>query len=871
MSELKNWKSISKEQLFTEALERGFAEEANEFLNYFDTVSIYDAVDGNYFNVMKYLIEHDVEIHEDTLNFAVQLENLEALKILLEHGVKAGGYEVDLAISIGNIEILKLLLKYGAEISEYAVNEVVSDGNLEVLKLLLEHGAEISDSHIETAISGGHLEVIKLLLEHGGKVSERAVSNAILGGHLEILKFLLEHGAEIGASKVETAILSGHLEILKFLLEHGAEITGNGIELAAVVGHLEVIKFLLEHGDKVSEHAVTNAILGGHLEVLKFLLKHGGKISDSAVEVAVKMGHLEVLKFLLEHGSKITDKEIDLAAFLGNLDVLKLLIEYGDKISEYAVSNAASGGHSEVIKFLLEHGAEVGNNAIEKAAYGNHPEVVKFLVEYGVQVRSHDLLAIIKIGDKILIKHVLENLTNSLILPQENEEILFALYGDSELLKIMVKVSEIPSEELNKIYINAIIKGNYDFAAKLHDVLDVCFETNILSDISSAIIKGLDNSIENNKYHAIVNLIDKAGINIPHQYKHLVNNINDDIDSKEFDFIYGLTHKLAQHYINLAKVALEKSLLSQIINENEINQAKTILNEVFNADNQARFESFQELKRTFPNDNELSKVINEFDAYHMVIGNALNRLDKDFTLEVLGLNGVSVPVFDEDIMVYRGFVADLDDGSEDILFKYGSRAFGKGEMQKTLGFHVKEAWNRLEAKDGHFWQYGGTYVSAEPSMASEFALGITSKGKGENILLEIKLKAEAPKICGRVTHEYEFVPNNIEGSEIVAVYKLNNEKTIKSVYKNPYLQDTSLTPRYVVGNTIEEDKEAIQKYNSLDCKRTEYDDYNDFLTKYSYTEEMLKPFFKGRPVYEEVITAEQAEPEFECDLTLQCC
>lgn len=255
----------------------------------------------------------------------------------------------------------------------------------------------------------------------------------------------------------------------------------------------------------------------------------------------------------------------------------------------------------------------------------------------------------------------------------------------------------------------------------------------------------------------------------------------------------------------------------------------------------------------------------------MVIGNALNRLDKDFTLEVLALNGVSVPVFDEDIAVYRGFVADLDDGSEDMLFKYGTRAFEKGEMQKTLGFHVKEAWNRLEIEGGHFWQYGGTYVSVEPSMASEFALGITSKGRGENILLEIKLKAETPKICGRATREYEFVPNNIEGSEIIAIYKINKEKMIKSVYKNPYLQDSSLTPRYAVGDIIEEDKEAVQKYNSLDCKRIKYEDYNDFLTKYSYSEETLKPFFEGRTIYEEVIAAEQAEPEFECDLTLQCC
>ncbi|MBA8666830.1 ankyrin repeat domain-containing protein [Holosporaceae bacterium 'Namur'] len=556
------------------------------------------------------------------------------------------------------------------------------------------------------------------------------------------------------------------------------------------------------------------------------------------------------------------------------LNIMRFLIKNNVEIGENVeIINAASGsGHLEMIKLLLEHGAKIGDDAIVNAIYGRHLDIVKFLVECGVQVNNHDLSTVIKVGDKKLIKYILEIFPESQATITIDGNNLFMLFsGEIELLKMLLKIVKIPTENLNKIYNNAIVTGNYDFAAQLHYVLDVCFETNIHSDISSAIIKGLDNSIENNKYHAIANIIDKAGINIPHQYKHLVNNINDDMDLKEFDFIYGLTHKLAQHYINLAKVKLENNLLSQTVNENEINQAKKILNEIFNADSQARLEGFQELKHIFPDDMELSKIVNEFDAYHMVVGNALNRLDKDFTLEVLALNGVSVPVFEEDITVYRGFVADLDDGSVDILFKYGTRAFGKTKMQKTLGFHIDESWNQLKVEKAYLWPYGGTYVSVEPFMASVFALGFTSKVKGENILLEIKLQAGAPKICGCYSREYELVPNNVEGSEIIAVYKLNNKKMIKSVYKNPYLQDASLTPRYVVGDIIEKDKEAIQKYNSLDCKRIEYGDYNDFLTKYSYSEETLKPFFEGRPVYEEVITVEQADPEFECDLTLQCC
>ncbi|AIF81054.1 ankyrin repeat-containing protein [endosymbiont of Acanthamoeba sp. UWC8] len=555
------------------------------------------------------------------------------------------------------------------------------------------------------------------------------------------------------------------------------------------------------------------------------------------------------------------------------LNIMKFLIKGNVEFGKNAgiITVASGSGHLEMIKLLLEHGAKIGDDAIVNAIYGRHLDIVKFLVECGVQVRNHDLSTVIKVGDKKLIKYILEIFPEPQATITIDENNLFILSGEIELLKMLLKIVKIPTENLNKIYNNAIVTGNYDFAAQLHYGLDVCFETNIHSDISNAIIKGLDNSIENNKYHAIANIIDKAGIKIPRQHKHLVNNINDDIDSKEFDFIYGLTHKLAQHYINLAKVKLENNLLSQTVNENKINQAKKILNEIFNEDSQARLEGFQELKCIFPDDMELSKIVNEFDAYHMVVGNALNRLDNDFTLEVLALNGVSVPVFEEDITVYRGFVADLDDGSVDILFKYGTRAFGKTKMQKTLGFHIDESWNQLKVEKAYLWPYGGTYVSVEPFMASVFALGFTSKVKGENILLEIKLQAGAPKICGCYPREYELVPNNVEGSEIIAVYKLNNKKMIKSVYKNPYLQDASLTPRYVVGDIIEKDKEAIQKYNSLDCKRIEYEGYNDFLTKYSYSEEMLKPFFEGRPVYEEVVAAEKSEPEFECDLTLQCC
>ncbi|AIF81942.1 ankyrin repeat-containing protein [endosymbiont of Acanthamoeba sp. UWC8] len=724
---------------------------------------------------------------------------------------------------------------------------VAGNGYFEVVKHLVRQGLKIDFGAVNNALNNKHFEIARYLAEHGGYINENAIVWAAEKNNFEMVKLLVQCGGKIDEDAVAWAAAKNNFEMVKFLIEHGASINEDAVENVLIENNFEMVVFLIKHGGKIEDYFVQFAVARNYFEIAKFLVEHGGKINDVSVKNAAAKGSFEMVKFLIEHGGKINDEAMGTSVAKGNLEMVKFLIEYGGKINDDMVKTAAAKGNLEMIKFLIEHGGKI-NNALENATANGHLEIIKYFVTQGIKISEEILIKAAESNDRETIKYIIETIAEPKNINLKDGKLLFLLSGNDEMLKLILETVKVSAYELYQISKNAFLKGNYDLAAKLHGMLDKCFKSNLRADVESAIIKGLKASVENNKHHAIVNLIDKAGIKISDKYSHLINNIKDDIEPNEFNFIYGLTHRLAQHYINLSKTSLEKNLMPEAIDP----EVKKILSKAFVIDNQERLENFELLKQIFPDNKELYKVKNEFDAYYMVVGKALNQLDKDFALEVLALNGIGVPALEEPVRVYRGFVANMDEGNIDGFFKYGTRAFGKGEMQKTLGYHVREAWNMVDNGNTYVWQYGATYVSLEPSVSAMFANGFMASIKGENILLEARLEAGSVKVCGHNTHEYELAPSGIEADEIIAIYKLE-ENTVKSVYKNPYLQDSSLIPRFKINDTVTQDINAIEKYNSLGCEIIKYENYEDFLAKYNHLPEMLMPYFEGRIFYNETL------------------
>ena len=114
-------------------------------------------------------------------------------------------------------------------------------------------------------------------------------------------------------------------------------------------------------------------------------------------------------------------------------------------------------------------------------------------------------------------------------------------------------------------------------------------------------------------------------------------------------------------------------------------------------------------------------------------------------------------------------------------------------------------------------EYSGTYVSFNPHFSARFAVS----GGLKHLLMEIRLPKGSPKLCGHNLHEWELVVGSVPGSEIKAIYELDNELRVIKVHKNPnYIMHAGeATVRYNVGDVITEEsvQEGIERYNQLHC------------------------------------------------------
>ena len=386
-----------------------------------------------------------------------------------------------------------------------------------------------------------------------------------------------------------------------------------------------------------------------------------------------------------------------------------------------------------------------------------------------------------------------------------------------------------------------VAKGHFTRAKEFSDKIN-CMEINPVDLLTSSLQIDLKGAVEQNKYGALANLISRAGIYIPEKYQKYIGNINDDITENQFEFIHGLIHKLAEHYVLFAKKELFKHVDFSTENSKLVDQ---IFDQT--STTQEKYKILEELREFNPKSKHLEKAKSAFDVIYFTVAAALEQIDHDFALEVLALNGIVPPKLEEPLSGYRGFHYSISDQELEDMFVYGHRAFSAAQNQKSLGYHVRNTWTKAVADGGNLWEFGGTYLSLEPSWSVRFAMGeggTNGDNKGRNIFLELKATAETPLIFGKNLGQKEIVPAGVRGDEIVAIYELGNDKKVIKVFKNPY---TETKPRYDIGNEIPKDEKAIETYNRLSQVPKSFENYEEFLESYVYQSERLDKFYENRP------------------------
>lgn len=160
-------------------------------------------------------------------------------------------------------DIIKYLINRGAFIPVYVTIWLSHSGNYDIVKFLIEKGADITIQNnlpIRMAGNAGRFNNVLLLSENGADIhsnDDEILLHASRRGNIEMIKYLLKHGANINRTVNSTffplpdSISYGQTEAAKFLIDSGADVNiSNGLPLKNAIkfSYLDIVKYLIEHG-----------------------------------------------------------------------------------------------------------------------------------------------------------------------------------------------------------------------------------------------------------------------------------------------------------------------------------------------------------------------------------------------------------------------------------------------------------------------------------------------------------------------------------------------------------------------------------------------------------------------------------------------
>lgn len=237
--------------------------------------AILEAVINRHPHCVRLLLDSGGEIHQDTMFWAVETEDIESLSMLIE----------------ARAFVNRTIASYRAAFN----------GNLQILQLLHQHGYAFDEGCITAAAENGHLECVKWLIQMGYQIRDDAVRKAAWAGQLPCVKLLIANNAYFDEKAAVNAASNGQLDCLKFLIELDCPMSDDAINRAAAFGHFECIKFLLEKKWPMDITATLNAAKYGHLSTLKLLIDFGCPINAEVIKVAADNKHMKCVELLLDY------------------------------------------------------------------------------------------------------------------------------------------------------------------------------------------------------------------------------------------------------------------------------------------------------------------------------------------------------------------------------------------------------------------------------------------------------------------------------------------------------------------------------------------------------------------------------------------
>lgn len=332
------------------------------------------------------------EIHnKNSLNVAIETNNIDIIKLIIDLGGKPKSDEFDinsfdLAINTNNIDIIKLIIDHGGKPNKYSFNEAIYTNNIDIIKFVYNLGVLPAENYsLNVALDANvKKEIIELLIyEFKLKPNNESLNKAINKKNIDNINLILKNGGICNNTvsdntTINKAIYSSSIEIIKLILEFGCKPNSLSLDNAIFTRNIDIINFIIGLGCKPNSGTLINAIRSKDMEIIKLIYSLDSSLYKNTFRTALETLDMKIIKFIQKCGGipdiksidhiirhTINDKICEIIIYLLKFDIdydINRLYIYNFNICIKKVISLVPVINIFILKIIIKYGIIYDNN-----------------------------------------------------------------------------------------------------------------------------------------------------------------------------------------------------------------------------------------------------------------------------------------------------------------------------------------------------------------------------------------------------------------------------------------------------------------------------------------------------------------------------
>lgn len=306
------------------------------------------------FECFKYMFENGCNIisEEDLIN-AFDIFGVDFVEVYYAKNGTIPSELYQLSISRRHCDEIKYLIEHNCELTDeivnYALNEIhnpyfdeLHNGLIKIIRMFLNAGYILNENNVKSACASKNLNSFKYLIRNGVDVSN-CVEDIFKTNELNFIRYALESDIIPRDTSVrcsEYFSQNWNCDGLKYLVSNGYKLSEKCIYIAIEFYHrakndsIDCIEYLYDNGYKWENDRLDNMNVSPNNDKMTTFLIKNGYITTKAVELVICRDNVELLKYLYINGITLTKELCVQSVRYRCLKCFKFINEKGHKMTE---------------------------------------------------------------------------------------------------------------------------------------------------------------------------------------------------------------------------------------------------------------------------------------------------------------------------------------------------------------------------------------------------------------------------------------------------------------------------------------------------------------------------------------------------------